>query len=79
MNVPPLNLFSQADWYRTILDQVQHEDNLIVQRLFSETDVGPPKQEFLLKSLRALARGVLLTDWRHIRFFLPGMLPSRWS
>lgn len=33
MNVPPLNLFSPADWYRTILDQVQHEDNLIVQRL----------------------------------------------
>ena len=33
MNVPPLNLFSPDDWYRTILDQVQHEDNLIVQRL----------------------------------------------
>ena len=79
MNVPPFNLFSQADWYRTILDQVRHEDNLNVQRLFSETDVGPPEQEFLLKSLRALARGVLLTDWRHNRFFLPSMLPSRWS
>jgi hypothetical protein len=33
MNVPPLNLFSPADWNRTILDQVQNEDNLIVQRL----------------------------------------------
>jgi hypothetical protein len=33
MNVPPINLFSPADWYRTIRDQIQHEDNLIVQRL----------------------------------------------
>jgi hypothetical protein len=33
MNVPPLNLFSPVDWYRTIRDQIQHEDNLIVQRL----------------------------------------------
>src|SRR5260370_13896675 len=33
MSVPPLNLFSPADWYRTIRDQIQHEDNLIVQRL----------------------------------------------
>ena len=33
MSVPAVNLFSPADWYRTILDQVQHEDNLIVQRL----------------------------------------------
>jgi len=31
MNVPPLNLFSPVDWYRTIRDQ--HEDNLTVQRL----------------------------------------------
>ena len=30
MNVPPINLFSPADWYRTIRDQIQHEDNLIV-------------------------------------------------
>jgi hypothetical protein len=33
MNVPPLNLFSPSDWYHTIRDQIQHEDNLIVQRL----------------------------------------------
>jgi hypothetical protein len=33
--VPPLNLFSPADWYQTILDLVQQEDDLIliVQRL----------------------------------------------
>jgi hypothetical protein len=29
----PLNLFGPADWYRTIRDQIQHEDVLIVQRL----------------------------------------------
>ena len=33
MSAPPLNLFGPADWYRTIRDQIQHEDNLIVQRL----------------------------------------------
>ena len=33
MRVPPPNLFGPADWYRTIRDQIQHEDNLIVQRL----------------------------------------------
>ena len=33
MSVPAVNLFSPADWYRTIRDQIQHEDNLIVQRL----------------------------------------------
>ena len=33
MSVPAVNLFSPADWYRSIRDQIQHEDNLIVQRL----------------------------------------------
>jgi hypothetical protein len=33
MSVPAVNLFSPADWYRAIRDQIQHEDNLIVQRL----------------------------------------------
>src|SRR3981081_4880169 len=33
MSVPPPNLFGPADWYRTIRDQIQHEDNLIVQLL----------------------------------------------
>ena len=33
MSVPAANLLSPADWYRTIRDQIQHEDNLIVQRL----------------------------------------------
>jgi hypothetical protein len=33
MSVPSANLFSPVDWYRTIRDQIQHEDNLIVQRL----------------------------------------------
>ena len=33
MSEPPVNPFGPADWYRTIRDQIQHEDNLIVQRL----------------------------------------------
>jgi hypothetical protein len=33
MTTPAANLFSPADWYRTIRDQIQHEDILIVQRL----------------------------------------------
>ena len=33
MSIPAANLLSPADWYRTIRDQIQHEDNLIVQRL----------------------------------------------
>jgi hypothetical protein len=33
MNNPSADLFSPADWYRTIRDQIQHEDHLIVQRL----------------------------------------------
>ena len=33
MSVSPPNLFGPVDWYRTIRDQIQHEDNLIVQRL----------------------------------------------
>jgi hypothetical protein len=33
MSAPPANLFGPVDWYRTIRDQIQHEDNLIVQRL----------------------------------------------
>ena len=33
MSIPAGNLLSPADWYRTIRDQIQHEDNLIVQRL----------------------------------------------
>lgn len=33
MSTPAANLFSPADWYRTIRDQIQHEDNLILQRL----------------------------------------------
>ena len=33
MSIPAANLFSLADWYRTIRDQIQHEDNLTVQRL----------------------------------------------
>jgi len=33
MSVPSANLFSPVDRYRTIRDQIQHEDNLIVQRL----------------------------------------------
>jgi hypothetical protein len=33
MSVPPPKLFGPVDWYRTIRDQIQHEDNLIVQRL----------------------------------------------
>jgi len=33
MSAPPANLFGLVDWYRTIRDQIQHEDNLIVQRL----------------------------------------------
>ena len=33
MSEPAVNSFSPTDWYRTIRDQIQHEDNLIVQRL----------------------------------------------
>jgi hypothetical protein len=33
MSAPPASLFGPVDWYRTIRDQIQHEDNLIVQRL----------------------------------------------
>jgi hypothetical protein len=33
MSAPPANLFGPVDWYRTIRDQIQHEDNLIAQRL----------------------------------------------
>jgi hypothetical protein len=33
MSIPPVNVFGPSDWYRTIRDQIQHEDNLIVQRL----------------------------------------------
>ena len=33
MSVPTVNPFGPVDWYRTIRDQIQHEDNLIVQRL----------------------------------------------
>ncbi len=32
-NQPSLDSLSPLDWYRTIRDQIQHEDNLIVQRL----------------------------------------------
>jgi hypothetical protein len=33
MSIPAVNVFGPSDWYRTIRDQIQHEDNLIVQRL----------------------------------------------
>jgi hypothetical protein len=33
MSSPVTNVFGPSDWYRTIRDQIQHEDNLIVQRL----------------------------------------------
>ena len=33
MSVPAVNVFGPFDWYRIIWDQIQHEDNLIVQRL----------------------------------------------
>jgi hypothetical protein len=33
MSESPVNPFGPVDWYRTIRDQIQHEDNLIVQRL----------------------------------------------
>ena len=33
MSIPAVSVFGPFDWYRTIRDQIQHEDNLIVQRL----------------------------------------------
>ena len=33
MSIPAASVFGPFDWYRTIRDQIQHEDNLIVQRL----------------------------------------------
>jgi hypothetical protein len=33
MSIPAVNVFGPSDWYRTIRDQIQHEDNLLVQRL----------------------------------------------
>ena len=34
MSIPAASVFEDPfDWYRTIRDQIQHEDNLIVQRL----------------------------------------------
>ena len=33
MSIPAVNVFGPSDWYRTIRDQLQHEDNLVVQRL----------------------------------------------
>src|SRR3979411_1296512 len=33
MSVSPPKLFGPVDWYRTIRDQIQHEDHMIVTRL----------------------------------------------
>ena len=33
MSIPAVNVFGPSEWYRTIRDQIQHEDNLIMQRL----------------------------------------------
>ena len=33
MSEPPVTPFGPADWYRTTREHIQHEDNLIMQRL----------------------------------------------